>query len=194
MPKLRNSRWERFAQLCVLLDSASEAYRKLGRKKGGDIQNVDVNSARLMSKPGVRERIAELRRENDRKSTLTRQQMLEWLTRVITTGAGDVSPSDSLCQAHKHTTGDGWETHEVRLPDKLGAAAQLARMCDWNSAERVEVSANSLTSYLLQLRSQSLFGGTFSPAGTGTHVIELESGAIGSGENGSERLDQAANQ
>jgi hypothetical protein len=169
MPKLENPRWERFAQLCALLNSASAAYRRLGRKKGGRIRNVDVNSDRLMSKPAVRERIAELRRENDRKATLSREQMLEWLTRVITTGAGDVTPTDSLCQAHKHTCGNGWETHEIRLPDKLGAAQQLARMCDWNSAERIELSMDPLTNYLVELRQQPFIGG---------RVLELERPAL----------------
>jgi terminase small subunit-like protein len=170
MPKLENPRWERFAQLCALLNNASEAYRKLGTKKAGKIiKNVDVNSDQLMSKPGVRERVAELRRENDRKATLSREQMLEWLTRVIMTGAGSVTPTDSLCQAHKVTNGDGWEAHEVKVPDKLGAAQQLARMCDWNSAERIELSMDSLTSYLVELRQQPLIGG---------RVLEFERPAL----------------
>ena len=192
MPKLRKGHHEQFCQFIAGGMSHAAAYRKVS----GSNHSSDCKADQWMKCRGVEERILELRREND-QATLTREQMLTWLTRVITTGAGDVSPSDSLCQAHKHTTGDDWETHEVRLPDKLGAAAQLARMCDWNSVQRVEVSANSLTSYLLQLRSQSLFGGTFSPVGStdpGTHVIELEVGTIGSGENGSECPDQGANQ
>ena len=52
-----------------------------------------VKADQWMKCRGVEERILELRRENDRKATLTREQMLTWLTRVITTGAGDVSPS-----------------------------------------------------------------------------------------------------
>lgn len=180
MPKLRNSRWERFAQLCVLLDSASSAYRKLGRKKDGDIQNVDVNSARLMSKPGIRERIAELRRENDKKSTLSREQALKWLTRLITTGAGDVDPHDPLCQSHKVTLGDGWETHEIKIPDKVVALQQLARMCGWNEPERVELSSDSLGSYLLELRANSLFDEPTAP-------IERPLLSLRNEENGSDR-------
>ena len=85
--------------------------------------------------------------------------MLEWLARVITTGAGEVTPTDSLCQAHKHTSGDGWEAHETRLPDKLGAAAQLARMCAWNAPDQVRLSGtDTLSAYLLELRSQPISG------------------------------------
>jgi hypothetical protein len=81
------------------------------------------------------------------------------------TGAGNVNSTDSLCQAHKHTSGDGWEAHEIRLPDKLGAAQQMARMCAWNEPERIELSADSLTNYLLELRQQPFIGG---------RVLELE--------------------
>jgi hypothetical protein len=89
--------------------------------------------------------------------------MLEWLARVITTGAGEVTPTDSLCQAHKHTSGDGWEAHEIRLPDKLGAAAQLARMCAWNEPDRIKLSTeDSLSAYLLELRARPI-GGTVLP-------------------------------
>jgi hypothetical protein len=184
MAELTNPRWERFAQLCALLNSASEAYRKLCGERASVIRNVDVNSHQLMSKPGVRERIAELRAENDKKAMLSREQMLAWLTRVITTGAGDVIPSDSLCQAHKHTSGNGWDAHEIRLPDKLAAAAQLAKMCDWNAADRVQITGDSLGAYIVALRKKPI----------GAEVIEGEVRELENGGNSDEAHQEAQDQ
>ena len=189
MPILPNAKHEQFAQLCAAGLSRSAAYRKAAGSRAG--KNADANSDDWLNARGVRERIRELQERNSRKSEMTRKELLSFYAEAIRTPADQVPAGSPVIQAYEETPEGG---RKVRICDKVQAGAQLARMCDWNSAERVEVSANSLTSYLLQLRSQSLFGGTFSPAGTGTHVIELESGAIGSGENGSERLDQAANQ
>ena len=42
---------------------------------------------------------------------------------------------------------------EIRMPHKLGAMAQLSKMCGWDSAEKVEVGANNeLTELLKRLR------------------------------------------
>ncbi len=102
-----------------------------------------------------------------------------FLTRVIMTPAGDVGPHDSLCQSHKVTSGDGWEVHEVKVPDKLGAVMQLSRMCNWNSPEEVRLSASdSLKAYLLELRAQPIGSWQmFKDAGDLTPpIIELQNG------------------
>jgi hypothetical protein len=78
---------------------------------------------------GVEERIRELQEENNRKSELSREEALAFLADVVRTPAGDVGPHEALCQSHKYTTGDGWESHEIRVPDKLGAIQQLAKRC-----------------------------------------------------------------
>jgi Terminase small subunit len=153
MPKFKrlNQRQEVFAQGVAAGLSGVEAFK---RATPGNPKDCDVKANQMRGQPGVEERIKELMRENDKKATLSREQMLAWLTRVITTGAGSVIPTDSLCQAHKHTAGDGWEADEIRLPDKLAAATQLAKMCDWNSPERVELRADTLSKYLLELRAR----------------------------------------
>jgi hypothetical protein len=181
VPILKNQRHEVFAQGIAKGLSASDAFRVV---TPGKPKNVDIKACQMRRQTGVEERIAELRCENDKKATLSREQVLKWLTRVITTGAGDVGPHDSLCQAHKVTNGHGWEAHEVKVPDKLGAVQQLAKMCDWNSPDKLEIGAgDSLKKYLMELRMQPLVsGGTSIGAGDGaTPIIELENG-----ENGEE--------
>ena len=190
MPKFKNLN-QRQALFCQHIAEGLSGVEAFKRVTPGSPRDCDVKAAQMRRKPGVEERIRELMRENDKRATLSREQALKWLTRVITTGAGDVDPHDPLCQSHKVTSGDGWESHEVKIPDKLVAMHTLGKMCNWFSPEKFEIGvADSLRNYLLQLRSQSVFGGTFSPtvsAATGAPVIELEAGAT---ENGSDRQSQ----
>jgi hypothetical protein len=154
VPILKNQRHEVFAQGIAKGLSASDAFRVV---TPGNPKNVDIKACQMRRQAGVEERIAELRRENDKKATLSRAQALKWLTRVITTGAGDVGPHDALCQSHKVTSGDGWESHEIRVPDKLGAIQQLAKMCNWNAPEKFQVGGDTLSAYLVALRAKPIF-------------------------------------
>ena len=179
MPKFKNlnQRQEVFCQHIAAGLSGVEAFKRV---TPGSPRDCDVKAAQMRRKPGVEERIRELMRENDKRATLSREQALEWLTRVVITPAGDVGPHDSLCQSHKVTSGDGWESHEVKIPDKLIALQQLARMCDWFSPDRLEVNLDSLGSYLLELRAKSLFDEPAAP-------IERPVLSLGNVENGSDR-------
>ena len=106
VPKFKNlnQRQEVFCQHIAAGLSGVEAFKRV---TPGSPRDCDVKAAQMRRKPGVEERIRELMRENDKRATLSRQQALKWLTRVILTGAGDVGPHDSLCQSHKYTSGDG---------------------------------------------------------------------------------------
>ena len=44
----------------------------------------------------------------------------------------------------------------IRIVDKAAAGTALAKMCGWNEPDKVEMRADSLTSYLHELRSRSL--------------------------------------
>jgi hypothetical protein len=167
MAELKNPRWERFAQLCVLLNSASEAYRKLCGERSSLIKNIDVNSSQLLAKPGVRERVSELRRENDRQSKMSRKELLDFYAQVIRTPADQVPEGSPVVQSYEVTESG----HKIRICDKIAAGAQLQKMCDWNSAERIELSASSLTEYLSALRAEGA-------ESIGGHVIELERPAL----------------
>jgi hypothetical protein len=46
------------------------------------------------------------------------------------------------------------ETHQIRMPDKLAAIAQLSKLCGWNEPEKFEHGAtDTLTEFLHELRS-----------------------------------------
>jgi hypothetical protein len=79
---------------------------------------------RLMANDGVRKRVAELKEAQSQKSELSRDQLREFLVDVILTPAGKVSEQSRLCQSYKATA----EVREIRMPDKLRAVEQLARL------------------------------------------------------------------
>ena len=145
--------------------SHAAAYRKVS----GNDHSSDCKADQWMNARGVEERIMELRRENDRKCTLSREAALQFLTEVVNTPIGAVTKDSRLAQAMKDTD----DVHEIRMPDKLVAVQTLGKMCAWFSAERIELSASSLTEYLSALRSEraELIGDCVQPA----KVIELES-------------------
>ena len=172
MPKFKNLN-QRQALFCQHIAAGLSGVEAFKRVTPGSPRDCDVKAAQMRRKPGVEARIRELMRENDKKSEMSRQEALQWLSAVIRTSPGEVTKSSPLCQAYEETP-DG--TIKLRIVDKVVALQQLARMCDWNSAERIEVSADSLGSYLLELRAQSLFGGPAVP-------IERRSLPLGNGEN-----------
>jgi hypothetical protein len=146
MPELSSARHELFAQGVASGLTGSEAYRRaIGKGK-----NADVHAAEFMARPGIKERIAEIRDAAAEKSELKREEVLKFLADVIRTPAGEVSKSSHLCQSFKDTA----EVHQIRMPDKLAAIAQLSKLCGWNEPEKVEHGAtDTLTEFLRKLRA-----------------------------------------
>ena len=128
MPLLDNVRHERFAQAVASGKSAAEAYRQSGAN-GATGKNADAHAARLTVNGSISRRIAELKEAQSQKSELSRDQARQFLTEVILTPAGKVDEHSKLCQSYKVTP----EVREIRMPDKLRAVEQLAKLCGWNS-------------------------------------------------------------
>ena len=149
MPVLKNVKHEKFAQLCASGLSRSEAYRKAAGARAG--KNSDANSDDWLNARGVRKRIRELQERNSRKSEMTREELLAFYAAVIRTPADRVPAGSPVIQAYEMTESGP----KIRICDKAAAGAQLAKMCGWNEPDKVEMSADSLTSYLRELRSRS---------------------------------------
>jgi hypothetical protein len=113
--------------------SASGAYRQCGANG----KNADVHAARLMVNDGICKRVAELKAAQSQKSELSRDQVREFLTKVILTPAGKVDEQSRLCQSYKVTP----DVREIRMSDKLRAIEQLVKLCGWNEPEKHELSA-----------------------------------------------------
>jgi Terminase small subunit len=133
VPPLSNIRHEAFCQgVANKLLSATEAYRQAGYAP----KDADVNGPALMGKHGIKERIKELRAESYELSKMSKAEALALLAEIARTPAGEVNPSDKICQSVKRTEGDGWSSVEIKLPGKIEAIDTLARLCGWNEADR----------------------------------------------------------
>ncbi len=76
MASLKNVRHEKFAQCVASGLTGADAYRQVRNYTG---KEADGNAANWMNRPGVRERVAELKEANSGKATLSREQTIEFL-------------------------------------------------------------------------------------------------------------------
>jgi hypothetical protein len=101
-------------------------------------KEADGNAANWMNRPGVRERVNELKEANSRKATLSREQTIEFLCNVINTSAAKVDADSPLVQSAEFVDG---KPVKLRIPDKIAAVKELVRICAWAQAARLELSA-----------------------------------------------------
>jgi hypothetical protein len=169
MPKFKrlNQRQEVFAQGIASGLSGVEAFRRVTPGKPKD---CDAKANQMRGQPGVEERIRELMRENARESEMTRKELLAFYATAIRTPADQVPPGSPIIQSYEVTE----HGHKIRIIDKAAAGAALAKMCDWNAADRVQITGDSLNKYIVALRAR--------PIGGEVHegeVRELENGGNG---------------
>ena len=146
MPVLRNSRHEKFALIVAKGKTRSEAYREVT----GSAKNADANADNWLNTPGVRERIAELKEANSRKSTLTREQIIEFLCKAVTASAANVEADSSLVQSAEFIDG---KPVKRKIPDKIAAVRELVRICGWAQPARLELSArDTLADFIASIR------------------------------------------
>lgn len=94
---------ERFAQEYVKSNNASEAWRKAT----GKVQNSGGNAAALLKRPEIKRRIIEIRSENEKKLTVSKDQALEILSSIALAGERDSDKIAALKLAGQWTN---WET------------------------------------------------------------------------------------
>ena len=148
MPIVRNPRHELFAQqIASGTCSAAEAYRRAG----GRTKNADVIASRWLRKVSIKERIAELKGRTAEKCEMTREQTVRALSGIIQARPSEASLENSLCETVMTKVGPA-----AVFPSKLGAIAQITKMCGWNEPERHEHGAsNELTEILRRMRGGS---------------------------------------
>ena len=178
MPALRKPHHEAYAGLRAQGMNCAEAYRAavaslVGKYVGGKHKNGHTHGYEWERARGVKERIAELRAENERKSQMTRAELMAFYAACVRTPADLVERGSPVIQAYEETPEGG---RKIRIVDKAAAGQALARMCAWNKPEKFEIgAADSLKNYLMALRSQSFFGGSGSPPEQrAVSLIELE--------------------
>ena len=127
-----------FARLLVEVKmSKADAYRKAYKRK--DLSNDAANKAayRLSKDDVVLRMIDELNKQLDKSAVLTRQQRMEWLSRVVTTPIGNVDSASDLCQeVYMDETGA-----KFKMPSKIAAIAELNKMDGAYTPQKMEVDA-----------------------------------------------------
>ena len=84
---------------------------------------------------------------------------MSFLADCVRTPADDVPKRSWIIQSCKKTTGDGWESVEIKIPDKTVAVQILCRMMGWEKPAKLALSADdTLSSYLLELRAKPIGG------------------------------------
>ena len=147
MASLKSVRHEKFAQCVANGLTGADAYRQVINYTG---KEADGNAANWMNRPGVRERIDELKEANSRKAALSREQAIELLCNVINTSAAKVEADSPLVQLAEFVDG---KPVKLRIPDKIAAAKELTKMCGWAQPNRIELSArDTLAEFIDSIR------------------------------------------
>lgn len=133
--------------------SKPEAYRKAFKKKGLSNEAASKAASRLSKNDEVLSYIDELNAKLDKKTILTKQERMEWLSRLIVTPVGKVDSDSELCQEYR--VGD--EGNVVcRMPPKLGAIAELNKMDGAYEPEKTEVSVTGIGAVVLGIKTTGI--------------------------------------
>lgn len=133
--------------------SKLEAYRKVFRSKKLKDESAQQAASRLSKSVKVRQYIDELNAEINKSKVLTKQERMEWLTRLIVTSPGEVDSNSELCQEYRM---DDEGNVICKMPPKLGAIAELNKMDGAYEPERTETTVSFLGSVLKELPAQPL--------------------------------------
>ena len=117
-------RQERFCVLYFGGKSATNAYREAY----GNVRTARAAASRLLTSVNIQTRLSELGRAMVLDAVISRQRMLEFLTRIVMTPLADIDERHELCA--KATYSNGRLKH-LRIVDKMRAIELLARMQGW---------------------------------------------------------------
>jgi hypothetical protein len=137
MDVLKNNRHERFCQLVAGSGEKTESFVQVYPRARHWKQKRKCNRASEMAVM-LKDRIRELQRISAKNTIASRDEIAEFLTRIIRTPIANIDDTSPLMQ-EKHTRTTKSATIEsIRMPDKLSAAAQLAKMMGYNVPEKAE--------------------------------------------------------
>ena len=139
--------------------SQREAYKAAYDCSKKKDKTVDELASRLSRNVKVKEYLASLNVKVEKSAILSKQERMEWLTRVVKTPIGEVDEESDLCQEFRF---DG-ETmsRTYKMPSKLGAIAELNKMDGAYEPEKIEVRSEfSFGSLLKSLPSSQLVQGS----------------------------------
>lgn len=126
-------RQRRFAELLVQGTAAGRAYEAAGYAARGDA--ADACASRLLGNAKVAAYLGHLRKQAEAKAEFSRDDLIGFLVQVIRTPISKIDAESPLAQELK-ISDDGTT---LKMPNKLGAAKQLAEVLGWNKPQEVKV-------------------------------------------------------
>lgn len=147
------ARMREFARLVVASRlSKPDAYRRAFNRN--DMSGVAASKAasRLSKNSEVCRFMDELAAELDKEAIASRQECLEFLTSIIRTPVGQVTAESPLAQELNESESGV----RIKMPGKIEAVRELAKLAGYNEPERVDVNANLIGQILSGLTSEPL--------------------------------------
>lgn len=117
--------------------SKADAYRKAYNRKEMSNDAASKAASRLSKDDEVLRMIDDLNAHLNQSAVLSKQERMEWLTRVVTTPVGEVDEQSDLCQEAVASE----QGVKVKMPGKIEAIRELNRMDGAYEPQKVEVDA-----------------------------------------------------
>jgi hypothetical protein len=117
--------------------SKADAYRKAYKRKDMSNEAASKAASRLSKDAEIVRMIDELNAQLNKSAVLTKQERMEWLSRVVTTPIGEIDNTSELCQ-ESSIDENGMK---FKMPSKIAAIAELNKMDGAYAPEKMEVDA-----------------------------------------------------
>lgn len=150
---LKNPRDEKFAQLVAGGMKYSAAFKVVCPRaaKWKNPKKVRDRASEIAAR--CRPRIEELQTVSASGLVASRQELAEYLTSIIRTPIGDVTPKSALAQEHtKRSFGEDGEVETLKVPSKLEAVAQLCKLMGYNEPDKTQDTRRFEIDLLVQRR------------------------------------------
>ena len=139
MAALANGRHERFAVAVAGGATLADAYRlAYPRSRNWKPQAVHVHASELAADGKVKVRIAELREAAASEAVASRQELAEYLTRVVRCSLSLLPEESDLVQSRRVVDSERGCTTTLTVVGKIEAVDRLCRMFGYYAPEKVE--------------------------------------------------------
>ncbi len=128
-----NDRMRMFCEGILAGFPAGRAYERAGYAARGD--SADQAASRLLGNVKVARYLEVLRAQAIEKAEFSRDELVSWLVEIIKTPVSEVGQGHRLAQKVKVDEA----SLTIEMPNKLGAAKQLADILGWNRPQEVKV-------------------------------------------------------
>lgn len=134
---------------------AGRAYEKAGYQARGN--SAESLASKMLRKDKLKAFVLAERRRMAEADQFQKWQLIEFLTRAITTPVGRVDEDSDLAQeVTRDEVGEMVARTRVKSVGKLEAAKQLATLLNWNAPEKISLDASEQLAGLLQkIRARS---------------------------------------